>query len=190
MFNSVLVSPFGLIRYRSIWSYSVLYSPLWSDLVHYVQFSPLRCIWSYSVHFGHSLSTKVLFGPFGLIGFYSVHFSHIWSIMFNLVLFSLIWSILSTLVSFSHIQSTLGLFCHFGPIWSFSVHYGPELTEVNRMDLIELRCSEVDQIGPQLTKVDWSRLIQIELMKWTECQFVISIAKIVFWYKFKSLLSK
>ena len=101
MFNSVLVSPFGLIRYWSIWSYSVLYSPLWSYLVHCVQFSPLQCIWSYSVHFGHSLSTKVLFGPFGLIGFYSIHFGPLCSIRS------------------SSVHSV-----HFGLIQSYSIHFG------------------------------------------------------------------
>ena len=65
-----------------------------------------------------------------------------------------------------------------------------DLTEVDGMDLIELKWTKVDQIGPKFTKVDLSRLNQTELMKWTECQSVISIAKIVFWYKFKLLLLK
>ena len=176
MFNSVLIGPFGLIGSTSV--YLVLFDPIQST---WVLFGPLCSIWSIRSYLVH-------IGLFGLIRSYLVYFGSIWTIMFNSVLFYLIWSILSTLVLFNHIQSTLGLFCPFGPNYSFLFHYGPELTEVDRMDRIELRWTEVDWIRPQLTKMDWSRLIQIKLMKWTECQFVISVAKIVFWYKFKSLL--
>ena len=53
------------------------------------------------------------------------------------------------------------------------------------MDLIELKWTKVDRIGPKLTEVDWSRLNQTKLMKWTkiewiECHFVISLAMIVY----------
>ena len=48
------------------------------------------------------------------------------------------------------------------------------------MDLIELKWTKVDRIGPKLTKVDYSIPNRTELIKWTECQFVISKAKIVY----------
>ena len=87
-----------------------LFGSLWSN---YVQFGPLRSIWStqsisaHSFYFCSVRSFSVYFGPLKSI---LVHFDPIWS-----------YSIDYGLLRF--IRSTLVYFVPFGILWSNSIHY-------------------------------------------------------------------
>ena len=93
-----------------------------SSSVQFVLFGPIQSI----------MSTKVIFGSFGLILSTSVQFSpiinplwlysvHIGSILFTMVLFGLCYPLWSYLVHFVHF-SPIWSFC---PLWFHSVNFGP-----------------------------------------------------------------
>ena len=93
-----------------------------SSSVQFVLFGPIQSI----------MSTKVIFGSFGLILSTSVQFSpiintlwlysvHIGSILITMVLFGLCYPLWSYLVHFVHF-SPIWSFC---PLWFHSVNFGP-----------------------------------------------------------------
>ena len=140
------IQKFNSVHIGSIWSIlstSVLFSPHYSNSVHfspvcpprsyYVQilFGPFCLIWSYSVHSVHSVRQSFIRSNsahsvlFSLLRSNSVHSAHIDSIRSTLVLFCPLWlnsvhisSIRSTLVLFGLPQSYSGHSVHFGSIRS------------------------------------------------------------------------
>ena len=108
------------------WSYSVQYGPIWSTSVNFysirsdlVHIGPIR--WLYLVQFGSIrsiLSTLVLFGHFGPIQSTLVKLGPLYPLPSFLVLFC---SIRSTAVHSVLFQSTLVLCSPFGTLWFYSV---------------------------------------------------------------------
>ena len=117
-------------------------SLIWSTLVRFGPYGPIRSIWSFLVHsvlfnlvhIGLIQSTLFLFGPLCLLWsilFTLVHLSPIrvirstWSYLVHFVHFGSIWSIILISVIFNSHCSYL---VHFGPVYplcSYSVPFCP-----------------------------------------------------------------